>query len=408
MGLASKKIGIILSAAGWLLFSACAFSTAQVEQARGLWVESEGVRQTLSSRVRIDEMIERARSCGFNCLFVQVYRHDRAWFNSSIADRSPYLEFVKREKVDLLEYVIRRAHAADLEVHAWVNVFRIGLDRGAPVLKKLGKEAVTRDGKNVSLLEYAPAQLPDGGYWLDPGDRGVQAYLLQVVSELVERYPGLDGIHLDFIRYPYSFPYAGSFWANRNDLGYGSASVNRFREWTGLNPLDMELTRENCQAWDDWRRYQVNNFVYAVARTVLALNPKTKVSAAGMAWADRAYQTSFQDWRRWLEEGAVDFVATMNYTLDRRLAGYLTRTALAAQGRRQVYIGLGAYLLVDRPEVLIGQMEDCVEAGAPGVIIFSYDSIAPETGILERIKAEPFRRPARLPSMPWRRLGKER
>lgn len=347
-------------------------------------------------------MISNARAGGFNCIFVQVYRHDRSWFNSSIADRTPYLEFVKEEKVDPLDYIIRRARAAGLEVHAWANVYRIGRNRKTPALLELGKEAVTRDGRGVSLLDYEPSRLPDGGYWLDPGDRRVQAYLLRVIAELAERYPGLDGIHLDFVRYPYLFPYAGSFWANRNDLGYGTASVERFREWTGLDPLTMELTRENCQAWDDWRRFQVNSFVHAVNRTVRGVNPGLKVSAAGMAWADRAYQSSFQDWRRWLDEGAVDFVATMNYTPDRRLAGYLTRTATGARGTRHVYVGLGAYLLSDRPDVLVGQVEDAVAAGAQGVVLFSYDTMLGDPGIFKKLKDGPFRRPARVPAMPWR------
>ncbi len=379
-----------------------AFPAKTEQEARGLWVECEGTEKTLSSRVKIDQLIERAASSGFNLLFVQIYRHDRAWFNSRFADTTPYRRIVKDEQIDPLSYLIQKADQAGLEVHAWMNMFRIGKDRKAPVIKRLGAGAVTRDGHGKSLLTYPSAKLPDGGYWLDPGDKRVQEYLRAVISEVIRKYPGIDGVHLDFTRYPYNSPYAGSLWAKRNDLGYGRESVRRFKEWTGLDPLKMELTRSNCQAWDNWRRYQLNSFVESVYGTVGKLNPKLKVSVAVVAWPDRAYLSSFQDWRRWLEEGSVDFVGVMNYSTDSRLARYLTWGALAAQKQRQAYIGLGAYLLSNDPKELLEQISDCRKAGAPGIVLFSYDSLCQTPQVFPALKKGLFRRPAAVPAMPWK------
>ena len=346
-------------------------------------------------------MIDRAKKSGFNILFVQVYRHDRAWFNSVIADASPYRRIIGKEKIDPLAYIIKQGHQAGLEVHAWLNMFRIGKDPRAVVLRRLGKEAVTRDGKGHSLLYRK--DLPDGGYWLDPGDSGVCKYLLNVISEVIRKYPGIDGIHLDFLRYPYLSPTGGSFWAGRRDLGYGKESVRRFREWTGLDPLKMEITRSSCQSWDDWRRYQINNFLESARRQINSLNPRIKNSAAVVAWADRAYLSAFQDWRRWLEEGAVDFVVVMNYSPDARLARYLTQGALASQKKRQVYIGLGAYLLMSQPRVLLQQIQDCRRAGAPGVVLFSYDALCRDPKIFDLLHAGVFSRPAAIPKMDWKK-----
>ncbi|HPJ72328.1 MAG TPA: family 10 glycosylhydrolase, partial [bacterium] len=224
-------------------------------EARGLWVECEGTNATLDTRERIDQLVERARAGNFNVLYVQVYRHDRAWFNSAIADATPYRTVFSREKMDPLSYLLQKAHAAGIQVHAWMNMFRIGKDLSAPVVRRLGREVVTRDGAGKSLADYKPELLPDGGYWLDPGDKRVCRYLLEVIAELIRKYPGVDGVHLDFIRYPYASATGGSLWAGRRDFGYGAESAARFREWTGLDPLKMELTRENCQAWDNWRRF---------------------------------------------------------------------------------------------------------------------------------------------------------
>jgi uncharacterized lipoprotein YddW (UPF0748 family) len=370
-------------------------------EARGLWVECEGSQGVLYSRKKIDLMIRRAKKSGFNILFVQVYRHDRAWYNSVIADTAPYRRIITKEKIDPLAYIIKEGHRAGLEVHGWLNMFRIGKDARAVVLRRLGKDAVTRDGKGRSLL-YRKS-LPDGGYWLDPGDSRVRKYLLNIITEVVRKYPGLDGVHLDFIRYPYFSPTGGSFWAGRHDLGYGEESVRRFRKWTGLNPLKMKITRSNCQAWDDWRRHQLNNFLESVQRQLHALNRRLKLSAAVVAWADRAYLSSFQDWRRWLEEGLVDFVVVMNYSTDARLARYLAQGALASQQKRQVYVGLGAYLLLNQPRVLIRQIEDCRRAGAPGVVLFSYDALCKDPKIFDLLRAGVFSRPAVIPAMPWKK-----
>jgi len=372
-------------------------------EARGLWVECEGSQETLFSREKIDRMISRAAASGFNLLLIQIYRHDRAWFNSLLADTTPYRRIVKKEKIDPLGYIIAKAHRAGLEVHAWMNMFRIGKDRRAPVLRRLGDGVVTRDGRGRSLLSYPEKSLPDGGYWLEPGDKNVRKYLLDIIGEVIRKYPDLDGIHLDFVRYPYSAPHGGSLWAGKKDFGYGRESVARFKKWTGLDPLKMEFNRSNCQAWDNWRRYQINSFISEVYGFAHQLRPALKVSAAVIAWADRAYLSAFQDWRRWLEEGTVDFAAPMNYSTDPRLSGYLTRSAVAFRKRRQVYIGLGAYLLLDNQPVLFQEIAACRAAGASGILFFSYDALCRKPEILRSIKNKFFSPPASVPPMPWKK-----
>jgi len=115
-------------------------------EVRALWVECEGSNDTLSSKKKIDELIERARAARVNLLYVQLLRHNRAWFNSRLADSSPYRAFLRKEQTDPLLYLLARAHQAGIQVHAWLNVFRIGKDRNAPILRQLGADAVTRDG----------------------------------------------------------------------------------------------------------------------------------------------------------------------------------------------------------------------------------------------------------------------
>ncbi len=351
-----------------------AFSKNQVQ---ALWVECEGTNETLSSKEKIVALIEAAARNHFNLLFVQIFRGNQAWYRSTLLPNEPYQLFFKKEKTDLLQFLIDEAHKRNIEVHAWVNQMRVvrNPQKSYPVLDKLGREAVTRNGKGVSLLDFPQEKLPDGGYWLDPGEPKVQRFLADIAEEVVRNYPRLDGYHLDFIRIPFDVPYAGSQWDGGKGFGYGKKSVERFRAKTGIDPIKMERTRANAQKWDDWRREQISDVVRTVAKRVKRVDPKMQVTAAAMCWPDRAYLSSFQDWGQWLEEGSVDAVVTMNYSIDSRFVNRLSRQALSLKQRSKVYIGLGAYLLEDQLHDFSKQVRETVALNPDGVVLFSYDSM---------------------------------
>ncbi|MEW6534094.1 MAG: family 10 glycosylhydrolase [Candidatus Auribacterota bacterium] len=356
----------------------CAFAKTAI----GLWVECQGSENSLGSKSSIDAMLADSRSMGVTDLFIQVHRGNRSWCKSAYSDQSPYNQFLAKEGFDPTAYIIKNAHQSGIKVHLWMNTFRILKNTDAPIIQALGTKILTRDGKKTLILDYPAEDLPDGSYWLDPGDLEVQEYLVKLVQDIMSNYPEADGVHLDFIRYPYRIPfYPGSQWAGGKSFGYGVDSVSRFQAATGLNPFEMELTRDNAQKWDDWKREQVNAFVRKIyAVTVPA---KKQLSIAGICWADRAYLSAYQDWRGWLKEGIVDFVATMNYSIDTKFAYYLSREAIVSREKKQVMVGLGAYLLSDDPDSLARQMDDAVNLGTDGIIIFSYDSIKP----LNRMKS---------------------
>jgi len=372
----------------------------------GIWVECEGDNDTLSSKDKILRMLDSAKEHHLDTVFVQIYRHDRAWFKTGHSDSTPFRNFYKREQADLLRFVIDEAHARGIAVHGWMNMFRVGTNKNARILKTLGPDAVTRDNKGRSMLAYPGLQLPgnenqyyeaDGsGYWLEPGDIRVQDYLLAVIRDAVAAYPDIDGIHLDFVRLPYTVPFSpGSRFPKGIAYGYGKGSVERFKEKYGADPLAPSLPAGMAQQWDDWRRDQITDFVRRAGQAVRAGGKNRKFSAAVVCWADRAYLSSFQDWRRWLAEGIVDAACPMNYSVDNRLARYVTATAQAFRGGREIVIGLGAYMLNGREEALYQQIDDCLKAGTDGIAFFSYDSMRANKGMLSGVRNKIERAAAR-------------
>jgi uncharacterized lipoprotein YddW (UPF0748 family) len=290
------------------------------------------------------------------------------------------------------------AHSKGIRVHAWINLFNLGKRREGPIQTRLGPAAVTRDSRGRSLLDFdfsrSPgdegkrAMLDTPGYWLDPGDSQVQATLTAVVEELVSRYRTLDGVHFDFVRYPYGVPTVpGSRYGDGLDFGYGERSVARFEAETGLSAFSAKDDPSVAQRWDDWRREQLGRFVRNVRGQLSRLKRNLVVSAALLVWPDRAYLSAYQDWRLWLEEGLLDQGIVMNYTRDSHLARYLTRQAVAFRGRSKLFVGLGAYALLDQPDLLAQQIRDARRLGADGVVLFSYDNLLKRRPLLQRLGA---------------------
>ena len=358
---------------------------------RGLWVLAEGSQRVLEHPERLAPLLADAGRLGTTDLFVQVYRGGRAWFDSTRADAGPYRDVADETGRDLLSELIAAAHAAGIDVHAWVNVLSLAGNRDAPLLRELGRAAVLEDRRGRSILDYPNLDVPepDRAYyrmgtpavWIDPAAPGVAAYLSQVFVELVDRYPDLDGLHLDYIRYPDVLPFVpGSRFGVGLDFGYGSATRERFRAETGLEAPFGDSLR-NANRWDDWRRESVTALVRAIRDAARAArrakNPRAlQMSAAVWTYADRAYLSQGQDWRGWLEEDLIDFAVPMTYTLDDRVLRYHAESFAGSPHASRIWVGLGTWLFKERPARALEQIAIARDAGAAGDALFSYDAIA--------------------------------
>jgi len=378
---------------------------------RGLWVLCEGSHRTLEDPERVRALIEIAPTLGVTDLFVQVYRGGRAWFDSSLADPAPYQQIVAKWGEDPLRSLIADAHAAGLRVHAWVNVLSLSTRRDALLLAQLGSEAVQVDRRGRSILGYPQLELPQPdaswyrvgtpGVYLDPAVPGVADRLTAIFSELVTRYPELDGLHLDYVRHPGVLPFApGSRFDVGIDYGYGKASQERFRRETGLSgpyrdpssPASSKLIHAN--EWDAWRRDKLTELVARIGDETSAARAGLLLSAAVISYVDRAYLSLSQDWRRWLEDGLIDFAVPMVYTRDDRIFRYQVEAFGRSADADRVWAGVGVWLFARQPERALGQIAVARASGVAGDVLFSYDSMvdavdaAAESSLLRTVARE--------------------
>ncbi|MCH2171102.1 family 10 glycosylhydrolase [Myxococcota bacterium] len=355
---------------------------------RAMWVLAEGSQRVLENPPLVEEMLRDAERLQVTDLIVQVYRGGRAWFDSSLADATPYRRAAQIAGQDPLANLVRRAHDRGIRVHAWVNVLSLANNRDAPLVRDLGRDAVMVDRRGRSILDYPSLDvpMPDRRYyrmgtpavWIDPAAPGVADRLVETFSELMQRYPELDGLHLDYIRYPDVLPFSpGSRFGVGLDFGYGAASRKRFEKETQLRaPLGDNLG--NANRWDTWRREQVTALVARIRESMLRNQPNAVLSAAVWAYPDRAYLALGQDWRGWLDAGTLDLAIPMAYTLDDHLLREQVQGFAGLPKGDRIWVGLGSWLFAKNPQRALRQLEIVRDHGASGEALFSWDSIASE------------------------------
>ena len=381
---------------------------------RALWVD--GFNPGLQTPEQITQLIRDCQSISCNMLLVQVRIHANALHAKSSEPRSANLP----EGFDPLTDVIRKAHAVSppIEVHAWINTLPIWPTDGDPPtwpdhIFNLHGPGMSGVDNWIALNEQGNTS-GAGLYYLDPGNPDGAAYVVNQVVSVVKDY-AVDGVHLDFIRYP------GIQW------GYNPTSVARFR--ARHNRTDTPAP-DDAQ-WSQWRRDQVSAVVRRIWLEATFINPRIKVSAALIPWGDgpatdvawknsSAYSAVFQDWRAWLEEGILDIAIPMNYFPDSTMASNFDRWIEFEKNHRygrHVVIGMGNYLdSLDESLAQIRRARTRSPSGAraDGVSIYVYNQTNkdqwPFSQFIEAMTLNPVTSPAipvfaphaLMPSMPWK------
>jgi uncharacterized lipoprotein YddW (UPF0748 family) len=377
-----------------LLGLAPAPAEAQVAgQYRAFWVDTFNTR--LNSAADVMTIVERAKGAGANAVFVQVRRRGDAWY---LRGREPRPEGASMDaNFDPLAEVLAQAHAAGLEVHAFVVVGAIWNQNTLPsnpqhVFNTHGfTPAGPRSGADNWLTR---TRLPDGAstsnggyrfgsdYWLDFGHPDAATYTVDLLLDLVRNYP-IDGLHLDRLQYP---EIAGSTDGGAS-VGYNDVSLQRFREKYG-RPAGSDPAADDPD-WSNWRRDQITALMRRIYLNVIAIKPSVKISVGAIAtgnapgsdagWpATDAYARVYQDWRKWTEEGVLDVAIPLLFRSEHTPADAEAFAAWTAwtrghQYQRQAVIGIGSYL--NSIEGTIKQIRATFEPGGSnpldGVVLYS-------------------------------------
>jgi len=381
-----NKILVLLAAC--YLFSLSLVSaqdkTAPVKEAspRGVWVSVFSSKKVLYAKDGVSNLIAQCKKAKINEIYLQFFQSGNAYYDSKICDKTKYDEMVKASGVDSLDLLLREAQENNIKVFAWVNVLSLGKNDKADILKKYGSSILTLDqykrgSKIDSIAEIDKYYLREDQIFLEPGDPRIEEYILTIINEIINRYPLISGVHLDYIRYPSPVPFVpGSRFKNFGlTYGYGQKNIERFRDKTGLNPLDTVNNEDEYLAWDNWKRQQVTDLVRKISSLVKVKSPDLAVSCAVIPLTERAYTNAFQDWSDWLEQGIVDYVVLMSYTKDNQFIKEIVKSSLGHRGKGKVYIGIGLFLMKNSPDLFLNQYRLIRDLAPDGIVFFSIDDL---------------------------------
>jgi len=385
---------------------------AQEQEVRALWVDS--FNPGLRHPSEIDELIARVKRGNLNTIVAQVRRNAQSLYANSLEG---WIEnYVPPDGFDPLQDLIDKAHLEGIEVHAWVNIGPVY--SGHPLIPTASwpcsvpcdpHHAFNRHGwgqmdEDYWLTRTHPLfqagthpdfpgeRLSSGLWWLDLGHPAAAQYTVEVLMHLLRSYE-VDGLHLDFIRYPetpITRPPGGGLSFS---TGYNPVSVRRFNSTYGRDPASLPEPWDS--SWSQWRREQVGAFVRRLYLETISVRPEAKLSAALITFfrgpndveprtfeQTEAYYRVFQDWNGWMSEGILDWGIPMVYK-SQHLASHRvqfdewTEFTKVAQYRRHGVIGLGAFMnSLENTTVQIeaGRAPGTSGASTRGFNFFSYNA----------------------------------
>ncbi len=168
---------------------------------RAIWVPYMSL--TGVTEEKIDAIVDNAEIYGYNAIIFHVRPYADAFYRSELFPSSHLANGVQggELKFDPLEYVIRKAHARGIEVHAWVNPLRIQHQNGT-IPTQLSEDNPYNIFRNDDV-ESNDSYVIDykKGKFFNPGEAGARKYIIDGICEIVENYD-VDGIHWDDYFYP--------------------------------------------------------------------------------------------------------------------------------------------------------------------------------------------------------------
>lgn len=385
-----RRILSVILVLAMLIPAAYAAQPAQ-DGMRGVWVSSVAnidypSQQGLSAdqlKSEADTILNNIAAMGLNTVFLQVRPSADALYQSALFPWSRYVSGTAGQApdgdFDVLAYWVEGAHSRGLQLHAWLNPYRI-----------------TRDGKEEldSLPETSPAkQHPEwvveyeGNYYFNPGLPAVQQLVVDGAAEIVRNYD-VDGIHLDDYFYP------------GTDFNDAAAYARYGDDFDDIG---------------DWRRDNVNTLIASLDETVHAINPELSfgVSPAGI-WDNKAdnpkgsdtngrssYREIYCDSVEWVKRGTVDYICPQLYwSIGYEIADFEVLVDwwqdIVSTSDVALYIGIGAYRAAEAEpgDVWYGTAElerqlDMLDNSIDiqGEVFFSYASLMEAQGCSDFLTA---------------------
>lgn len=272
-----------------------------------------------------------------------------------------------------LEQILPLAKKEGLEVHAWIWTMPCNI----PTIGVKHPEWFMVNGVGESALEK-PAYV---NYYkfLCPNRKEVQDFLMKRVEELA-KYAELDGIHLDYIRYPdvilaEALQPKYRIVQDREhlefDYCYCEVCQNIFKARNGFNPLELKDPTTNTL----WRQFRYDSITSLVNNKLVPIAQKYGKQITAAVFPN--WEAVRQQWFIWHLNGFMPMLyhSFYNANID-WIKNQVLEKVKTLQGRAPLYSGL--FIPELSPGDLTHAIQVSLKSGASGVCFFHAAAINDE------------------------------
>jgi len=298
------------------------------------WPSAEAVGHDSLQRAEMVWLLDSLESLGINAIIFQVRPTADALYKSKYEPTSHWLTGTQGDSLtwDPLEWTIEQAHARHMEVHVWLNPYRVNLAKTNT--SEICAEHVWRKHPEW-FWEY------NKQWYFDPGLEITREWICTIVADIVDRYD-IQAIHMDDYFYPY--PVGKLPLPDEATFVMHSRGFDDIREWRRDNVnLAIQEISEAIRECKDSVEFGISPF--GVWRNA-SVDSTGSATQAGIT----NYDDLYADIRLWIQKGWIDYVLPQLYwEIGKKVADYEVLAhwwANEVKGTNcKLYIGMAPYKL---------------------------------------------------------------
>lgn len=295
------------------------------KEMRGVWVsyieldmQNESDKSESAFREKFKDIAITSKNAGFNTLIVQVRPFCDALYKSAYF---PYSHILSGEQgispdYDALKVMCEICSELDLDIHAWVNPYRISTDSTPQVLSE----------NNPYVIDNELGEETENGIFLNPANKMARKLIIDGVTEIVKNYD-VDGIQFDDYFYP------------TQDSDFDDEEYAEYVDAVGAM---------NCMSVDNWRLANVNTLICDTYRAIHKISNDVDFGISPQGNIDNNAKI-YADVKSWcICKGFVDYICPQLYyslenpalTFENSLNSW---ASLDINKKVKLYVGLAGY-----------------------------------------------------------------
>lgn len=345
------------------------------KEMRGVWVsyieldmQNEYDKSESAFREKFKDIAITSKNAGFNTLIVQVRPFCDALYDSKFF---PYSHILSGEQgvnpgYDALEVMCEVCSQLDLDIHAWVNPYRISTDSTPQTLSET----------NPYVIDNELGEETENGIFLNPANKMARKLIIDGVTEIVKNYD-VDGIQFDDYFYP------------TQDSDFDDEEYVEYVDTVGAM---------NCMSVDNWRIANVNTLICDTYRAIHKISNDVDFGISPQGNIDNNAKI-YADVKSWcICKGFVDYICPQLYyslenpalTFENSLNSW---ASLDINKNVKLYVGLAGYKAntdsdegtwLYRDNVLSKEYKIAMQnEKVSGIMLYSYSALEDENASAE-------------------------